>query len=115
MLRPGGSLAKAKALSSLVQRQHEAVPQQLLALILDQIQLVEARVRGGQLVLRPIRPVDLKLLRPTNALHPRSKTSAQAKVATCAAAGHQETAIPCVTWPIPALVLAPLLAAMHTS
>lgn len=60
--------AKAEAGGALVQRKHEALAQQLLALVLHQVQLVEAGVCGRQLLLAPVRLVDLELLRPADAL-----------------------------------------------
>ena len=51
-----------------MQREQEAVPQLLLGLVLDQVQLVEAGVRGRQALLRPVRLVDAEALRPADAL-----------------------------------------------
>ena len=61
-------LAEAEALCALMQRQHEAVLEGLLALILDHVQLIEAGVRCRQPLLRPVRLVDLEALRAPNAL-----------------------------------------------
>ena len=61
-------LAEAEALGALMQREHEPVAQPLLALVLDQVQLVEARVRRRQLLLRAVRLVDAEALRAADAL-----------------------------------------------
>ena len=55
-------LGKAKAGVAFMQGDHEAVSQLLLALILNQVQLVEAGVRRGQLLLAPICLVNRELL-----------------------------------------------------
>lgn len=67
-------LDKAKADVAFMQGDHEAITQLLLALILDQVQLVEAGVRCGQLLLAPVRLVDRELLRTANALHINTTT-----------------------------------------
>ena len=64
--------AKAEALCALMQRQHQAVLKDLLALVLDHVQLVEAGVGCRQALLRPVRLVDLEALRAPNALQQTS-------------------------------------------
>ncbi len=72
LLSRSSDLAKAEAGGALVQREHEPIAQLLLALVLHQIQLVEAGVRRRQLLLAPVRLVDLELLRPADALRVKS-------------------------------------------
>ena len=51
-----------------MQRQHQPVLEGLLALILDEVELVEACVCCWQACLRPVCLVYLESLRPTDAL-----------------------------------------------
>ena len=60
-----------------MQREHEAVLERLLALILDHVQLVKAGVRRWQPLLRPVRLVDLEALRAPDALQWSSDTPQQ--------------------------------------
>ncbi len=60
--------AKAKSFRSLMQGQHEALLEDLLALIFDKVQLVKAGVCRRQALLWAIRLVDLEALRSPNAL-----------------------------------------------
>ena len=60
---PPPRLAKAEALAALVDGQEQLLPELVLALVLDQVELVEAGVGGGEAVQGAIGPVDLELLR----------------------------------------------------
>lgn len=60
--------SKAKALAALLQRQQKALTQLLLCLILDQVQLVEARVRRRQAVGGAVGLVNLEFLRSRDTL-----------------------------------------------
>ena len=62
------ALPEPKALAALAQRQRQPLAQLLQAGVLEQVQLVEARVRARQPVLRAVRAVDLEALRPAEAL-----------------------------------------------